>query len=424
MNRKSFPVKESVLLIYRFGIIYGRQALSCPLGLIVSSPSFVEHRVWRRNRASAGWSFYVMEPDEIGVVLARASEIHVKISDSIERALRTEFLISTGGRSPSSGELESAALMAASGLDGSGTASGVGKGDKKDEVDQYEKVAAVGDGNEEARSLGAIRDALETLEEQLESLQAIQQQHRLEKDKALAELEESRRVLLRRLKEHNGSEWEVVHEALAFAGEPVEDRDDLPLPPYPMPEVNSSYPPAGEDQAPLYQMQIRSSGQMKRLSMGPGYRESIDGLNFKLLADESEDELLDEQEEGTPKSEQSRKPGRGFFASMFGHAFGLTTKAALVVVSVLAALAVSEVSHRLEKKRAGNGVSQQNPPSPPPPPPPEQVRVTPPPTVVRECPPGKKLIIEDGFPKCVVKERVELPFPREIKNPDVLYGRG
>ncbi|KAL3685542.1 hypothetical protein R1sor_003564 [Riccia sorocarpa] len=360
-----------------------------------------------------------MEPDEIGVVLARASELHVKISDAIERAIKAEFLVSTGRRSLSSRETESATLTAASALDNSGLANGVGKGDRKEEVDAFDKVAAVGDGREEARSLGAIRDALETLEEQLESLQAVQQQHRLEKDKALAELEESRRILLRRLKEHHGREWEVVHEALAFAGEPVEDRDDLPLPPYPLPEADA-YPPAGEDQAPLYPIHIRTSGQTRRTSMGPGYRESIDDLNFKLLADESEEELEEQEEEATPKSEQSRKSGRGFLASIFG----LTTKAALVVVSVLAALAVAEVSHKLEKKRRRNGVSDSQS-SPPPPLAP--VRVTPPsppPPVVRECPPGKKLIIEDGFPKCVVKERVEVPFPREIKNPDVLYGRG
>lgn len=224
----------------------------------------------------------------------------------------------------------------------------------------------------------------------------------------------------RLLKEHRGREWEVVHEALAFAGEPVEYPDDLPLPPYPMPVADPpSFAPAVEDLAPRYPMQVRTSGAMKRLSIGPGVRESIEDLKFNVIAgDESEEELLEEDEEESPRSEQSRKSGRGFLASIFGHAFGFTTKAALVVVSVLAALAVSEVSHRLEKRRAGTSPSHPSPSSPP------QVRQKSPAAVLRECPPGKKLIMEDGIPKCVVKERVELPFPREIKNPDVLYGRG
>lgn len=361
-----------------------------------------------------------MEPDEIGVVLARASDLHAKISDAIERALKTEVQYSTGGNSPNTGESENAARPSSPSPDGSGISDGFGKSERKYEVDVYEKGATVGDGSAEARSLGAIRDALEALEESLESLQTVQLQLRAEKDRALDSIEDNRLVLSRLLKEHRGREWEVVHEALAFAGEPVEYPDDLPLPPYPMPVADPpSFAPAVEDLAPRYPMQVRTSGAMKRLSIGPGVRESIEDLKFNVIAgDESEEELLEEDEEESPRSEQSRKSGRGFLASIFGHAFGFTTKAALVVVSVLAALAVSEVSHRLEKRRAGTSPSHPSPSSPP------QVRQKSPAAVLRECPPGKKLIMEDGIPKCVVKERVELPFPREIKNPDVLYGRG
>jgi hypothetical protein len=69
-------------------------------------------------------------------------------------------------------------------------------------------------------------------------VQSMQNHQRAEKDAVLAELEESRHLLLLKLKNHQGREWEVVQEALAFAGEPVEERDDLLLPPYPRPAVD------------------------------------------------------------------------------------------------------------------------------------------------------------------------------------------
>lgn len=96
-----------------------------------------------------------MDSDEIGVVLARASELHAKISEAIERALKSEFLLSTSGKSLDSPNHD---------------------GDEYDDgYDSYDRGgdlnAIVSEGNAEARSLGLIRDALETLEEQLEALQ-------------------------------------------------------------------------------------------------------------------------------------------------------------------------------------------------------------------------------------------------------------
>ena len=101
-----------------------------------------------------------MEADEIRVVLARASELHAKISEAIERALKTEFRRSTSSRS----------------LDSS--FSSVVDGDESNDFGNFDrdsnKAGSVGgDGNAEARTLGLIRDALETLEEQLEALQVL-----------------------------------------------------------------------------------------------------------------------------------------------------------------------------------------------------------------------------------------------------------
>jgi hypothetical protein len=122
---------------------------------------------------------------DIGVVLARASELHAKISDAIERAMRYEFLQTTSRtglrRSPSTGVAEVVAVE--NGL--SSPSSSVGFDSKEYDSDSYDRgggggggglpaVAAAsgaGDVNAEARSLSAIRDALEVLEEQLEALQ-------------------------------------------------------------------------------------------------------------------------------------------------------------------------------------------------------------------------------------------------------------
>lgn len=71
----------------------------------------------------------------------------------------------------------------------------------------------------EARSLHAIRSALEDLEEHLEFLHTVQSQQRAERDAAIARLEQSRVVLAMRLAEHQGKKYRVIDEALAFVGE-------------------------------------------------------------------------------------------------------------------------------------------------------------------------------------------------------------
>jgi len=41
-----------------------------------------------------------------------------------------------------------------------------------------------------------------------------------------------------------------------------------------------------------------------------------------------------------------------------------------------------------------------------------------------ECPPGKVVVIEEGQPRCLVKERVEIPFDLHISAPKINYGFG
>jgi hypothetical protein len=132
--------------------------------------------VWTSQYSS---SFAAKEMD-IEVVLTRASELHAKINDAIERAMKSEFLQSTAGVKRSSNsnmgglvEAEGGLLSSSPGFDGN-----------EFDSDSYERggeggaaaaaaaaAAGKGDSNAEARSLGSIRDALEVLEEQLKALQ-------------------------------------------------------------------------------------------------------------------------------------------------------------------------------------------------------------------------------------------------------------
>lgn len=133
-----------------------------------------------------------MDPHEMSVVISRAAELHANIDAAIDRSLNhTSWRHS---RHTNSQDLV------------------------------------------EARSLASIRDALEVLEEQLACLQTLQRQQRAEKDATLAELEESKEIFIRRLKQHRGREWKVISDALSFAGEPepLLEKDDLSFPPYPM----------------------------------------------------------------------------------------------------------------------------------------------------------------------------------------------
>jgi hypothetical protein len=272
----------------------------------------------------------------------------------------------------------------------------------------------------------------------------MQQQQRVDRDMALAELEESRGILLGMLKKHRGQEREVVREALAFAGEHVEqeteEEEDLPLPPYPMSIVIPNSSVASIDaQSPQFRSspvcRLRASGAVKRLTLGGGQKLN-DGENFHFWgADKEDDEEEEEEERGSvqeestnlcheEEGEEAKKPGRflGLFPSNLsrfsGTVFGHAKKTALVVMSVLAFVVLSEMGQSREKRKALAVQSVKKldtllsfPP--------KQAAAS-----FAQCPPGKKLIMEDGHPKCVVKERFELPFPREVKTPDVLHGRG
>lgn len=252
----------------------------------------------------------------------------------------------------------------------------------------------------------------------------MQNHQRAEKDAVLAELEESRHLLLLKLKNHRGHEWEVVQEALAFAGEPVEERDDLLLPPYPRPVVDVSL--AVDNQSPNHlsrAISLPRGRAVKRLTLS---EESVQVDEEAFRNKDVTKGKQDYQEQGTTPEHKVDAAGGIVFLGGFmrglsgrvGNALVHAAKAVFVVASVVAFLAFTEHNHRQVEQKPSVvkpsvvkpvfvPESQPRPPSP------------------LKCSPGQKLIVlEDGNAKCVVKERFELPFPREVKDPDVLYGRG
>uniref|UniRef100_A0A0D9WV33 Uncharacterized protein n=1 Tax=Leersia perrieri TaxID=77586 RepID=A0A0D9WV33_9ORYZ len=160
-----------------------------------------------------------MEGEEIGLVLARASDLRSRISACVAAA---------GARQPPEGEAGVEAVKR------------LGAGEEEEEYDGEE---------EEEESLVGISDALESLERQLASLQDLQHQQRYERETILSQIDRSRGFLLNKLKEYKGQDCEVIHEAATFAGEKIEHDDGLVLPPYSNHVTNSFvlddlYPPS------------------------------------------------------------------------------------------------------------------------------------------------------------------------------------
>lgn len=372
-----------------------------------------------------------MEPEEIAVVLTRASELHSKLSDAIS------FVVEESP-SPSSSRI--------TGLQN-------------------------GDGPSELRSLAAIRDSLEVLEEQLESFKALQQQQRAERDAGLADIEESRRLFLKQLKEYRGRELEIVQEALAFAGGNVPEKDELPA---------QEYPPSEDGEPPQTPLLSIPNG---RFGFGQGQnaaeeqrsRNQVFGFEVEEAQEEDGSEVdstFEDEDFGDPESliraavksvnamKNSMMRSRVFtfafnavrssvaFLGRFvgqisGQVTGPPSKVVLIVVSTLVVLSLTDLGERRTKSVArvsrmpahrshqhhicnanGERSSQASSSKPA-----NHVKKSESPS--NSSVEGDKFTagsnakeLEDDFPKCVVRERLELPFYQELQTPDVLNGRG
>eukprot|EP01018_Ginkgo_biloba_P004321 Gb_29928 [translate_table: standard] len=180
-----------------------------------------------------------MEGEEIEAVLERAWDLHDKISDAIHTLSKSHFINSirksNSSPNPSSFSPQDRWVKNEPGIEKNGLGSFTPHhrqpihngtpitaecGNYMPEEDRFA----------ETRSLNAIRNALEVLEDQLQFLHTLQLQQRAERDSSLIHLEESRLMLLRRLKEHRGTQWNVIQEAFAFATD-RDEADDLHLTP-------------------------------------------------------------------------------------------------------------------------------------------------------------------------------------------------
>ncbi|KAJ1410429.1 hypothetical protein SESBI_21924 [Sesbania bispinosa] len=244
-----------------------------------------------------------------------------------------------------------------------------------------------------------ICDALEALETQLSSLQVLQQQQRYEREIALAEIENSRKMLIGKLKEYKGKELEVIHEASTFASETVEPNNDLLLPPYP------SRPP--------YSMSLDKEYLSQIPSVNKSGRNGLITLDTMTEAKKSQNEK--EQNHVEEDGAKSPRKGLGFFITS-------AAKTMLTVVGVVSILSLSGYGpnlgkigtrfsvqgwrHRLENenKRSATENKGERP--------------------ITQCPPGRILVLENGEARCLVKERVEIPFSAVAATPDINYGCG
>nr|XP_043624095.1 plastid division protein PDV2 [Erigeron canadensis] len=277
-----------------------------------------------------------MDEEGIGLVLARASELRSKISNSIHNFQ-----------------------------------------DPTTETTQQE--VADDEDEDESESLLNIRDSLEALEAQLSSLQALQQQQWYEKEASLAEIDYSRKKLLEKLKAYKGEELEVIHEATAFASSTVDmENNDLLLPPYPTRPTTS-------------------------LASENGYLSHFSVTN-KIPHN---DPPTSDPEGSVQSTSESSLKG-------LKQIIGAAVKTAFTFVGFVAVMHLSGFEPRLnrrwnESKVLGMGQEQGN----------EEIKET-----MAKCPPGKVLVVENGITRCLVKERVEIPFKSDVTLPDVSYGWG
>ncbi|PIA34500.1 hypothetical protein AQUCO_03700047v1 [Aquilegia coerulea] len=163
----------------------------------------------------------MLEAEEIEAVLEKIWDIHDKLSDAIHSISRSHFLNTIKTLKNSSEEIYFSTDKKKinnnnnnnKGSNGGDDDDGSGFVFTKDvRIDDEEVIA-------EAKSLNAIRTALENLEDQLEFFHTVQLQQRAERDAAIARLEQSRIVLAMRLADHHGRKYKVIEEALAFVGD-------------------------------------------------------------------------------------------------------------------------------------------------------------------------------------------------------------
>ena len=222
-------------------------------------------------------------------------------------------------------------------------------------------------------------------------LQALQQQQEYQRADAIAEIERSRKKLVKMLTEYEGEHLDVMKEASAFAGLKVDQNNELLLPPYPSHTPHSLVLDNGHLPVPLL-----SYGR-KLPQNGHGGADAANGSKNEF------------GQSGSVKSQTflSRSwAGLRFLVSS-------AAKTMVTLVAVASILNLAGVEPRLVKKGANIkllDLFEQNAT--------EEKRLS------SRCPPGKVAVVEDGEIRCLVKERIEIPFESLNSKPDVDYGCG
>ncbi|KAG7010946.1 Non-symbiotic hemoglobin 1 [Cucurbita argyrosperma subsp. argyrosperma] len=292
-----------------------------------------------------------MEEGSIDMVLARATDLRLKIGNCIHNATTTAR---TGNEAADDG--------------GSGSETPVGDTEDDEEVER----------------LLSVCDALESLETQLSSLQ------RYEREAALSEIEHNRKMLLDKLKEYKGEHLEVINEASAFAGEAVKNNHDFMLPPYP-----SRLP---------FPLHLNNGHLSPSLS---ARKAAHNGVALSYMTNDTERESSESLT--TNKQASTRNSRRNGFGSLVAAA----AKAVFTIVGVVTIMSISGFGPRIVVKRASTHLKKSSAIEQPST---EDERPR------TRCPPGKILVVEDGEERCLVKERIEVPFSSAVVKPDVNYG--
>ncbi|CAI8614025.1 unnamed protein product [Vicia faba] len=167
---------------------------------IIPSPLYTTCNSRRRIQISSLSAFHSlvdeikwkMQMEEVEAILEKIWDLHDKLSDAIHSVSRSHFLASVKTVTNSSQTINDAVATETT-LDGAGFVFVKDFRPRDEDAD---------DAVNEAKSLNAIRTALENLEDQLEFFHTIQTQQRVERDAAIARLEQSRIVLAMRPAEH------------------------------------------------------------------------------------------------------------------------------------------------------------------------------------------------------------------------------
>lgn len=180
---------------------------------------------------------------------------------------------------------------------------------------------------------------------------------------------------------------EVIHEAIAFAGE-TEDDNDLLLPPYPT--RPSCLLVSDNDHISIFS----STRKYAQNGVMSGRVKNLPETTKNLETDRN----------------QTRTWLKGHGMKSF---LGAAARTALTIVGVISVLSLAGFEPRLKKRddqfkilgrvwlqRTGDNGTSDN------------------------CPPGNVPAIENGEMRCIVKERVEIPFASVVSTPDVNYGCG